>query len=272
MPPPSDASWLPPLVAIEAEQARRAQHRDPVHLATGAGIVPDPWQTQVLRSTDPRILLNCCRQSGKSTITSLLGLHTALYTPFSLVLIISRAERQSERLFRKCIAAYNQLGRPVPPKSIGTLHLELTNGSEIVALPGKEETIRSFSAVRLLLIDEAARVDDFLYKSLRPMLAVSAGRLVALSTPWGKRGWWHDAWVSDEEWERYEVPATHCPRISADFLAEEKRALGPWFYEQEYMCQFAEAGDALFSHADVTAALDDGVPPLFGLGPDDDLS
>jgi hypothetical protein len=44
----------------------------------------------------------------------------------------------------------------------------------------------------MLVIDEASRVDDTLYLAVRPLLAVSGGRLVALSTPFGKRGWFHD--------------------------------------------------------------------------------
>src|SRR3712207_7516348 len=43
------------------------------------------------------------------------------------------------------------------------------------------------------------------------------------STPFGNRGWWFEAWRSDERWERYEVPASMCPRIPADFLEEERR-------------------------------------------------
>jgi hypothetical protein len=34
---------------------------------------PDPWQEQLLRSTSRWILLNCCRQSGKSTTTAIVG-------------------------------------------------------------------------------------------------------------------------------------------------------------------------------------------------------
>jgi hypothetical protein len=47
---------------------------------------PDPW---FLRSAAPRILLNCSRQSGKSTVTALLAAHTALYQPGALVLLLS---------------------------------------------------------------------------------------------------------------------------------------------------------------------------------------
>lgn len=227
---------------------------DPVQLGRSAGLDPDPWQVQVLRSTAPRILLNCSRQSGKSTVTSILALHVALYEPHALVLIISRSERQSGELFRKCLAYYRALGRPVPAVSEGALHLELGNGSRIIGLPGKEETTRSFSGVRLLAIDEAARVPGDLYRSVRPMLAVSGGRLVALSTPFGTRGWWYEAWRSSEPWDRYEVPATLCPRIPPVFLAEEERELGAFWYGQEYLCQFVDGQTQAFRREDVEGA------------------
>src|SRR5262249_56619828 len=107
-----------------------------------------------------------------------------------------------------------------------------------------------FSGVNLLIIDEASRVADELYYSVRPMLAVSGGRLVALSTPFGTRGWWYEAWRSREPWQRFEVPATRCPRVSLAFLEEERRALGPWWYAQEYECVFADAQTAAFGLED----------------------
>jgi len=197
---------------------------DPVRLSQAAGIDPDPWQARLLRSTSRRLLLNCSRQSGKSTTTGVLAMHTALYDPGALVLLLSPGERQSGELFRKCLDVYRALGQPVPARSIGALHLELGNGSRIVALPGKEETTRSFSGVALLAIDEAARVPDDLYKSVRPMLAVSGGRLICMSTPFGKRGFYYESWISDEAWERYEVPAAECPRIPPEFLGRVFKA------------------------------------------------
>ena len=238
---------------------------DPVLLAQRAGITPDPWQQDVLRSTSPRLLLNCCRQSGKSTTTAALAVHQALYVPGSLVLLLSPSQRQSQELFRKCLHVYRAAGRPVPQEAESALRLEIENGSRLVALPGKEATIRGYSGVSLLLLDEASRVDDGLYASVRPMLAVSGGRLVALSTPWGKRGWWYDAWQSGETWERYEVPATDCPRIHPDFLAEERRVLGDLWYRSEYLCEFSDTVDQVFATDDIQAALSAEVAPLFPL-------
>ncbi|MDQ5829410.1 MAG: hypothetical protein M3324_05970, partial [Actinomycetota bacterium] len=107
--------------------------------------------------------------------------------------------------------------------------LELENGSRIVTLPGSEKTIRGFSGTSLLILDEAARVEDELYFAIRPMLAVSGGAMMMLSTPYGKRGVFYEEWSSGEGWERYEVPAGRCPRISREFLEEEERACLPPF-------------------------------------------
>lgn len=234
---------------------------DPVLLSRRAGIVPDDWQCDVLRSNASRLLLNCSRQSGKSTTVATLGLHSALYDP-GLVLLLSPGERQSKELFRKMLEAWRTLDRPVPADAESALTLELANGSRIVALPGNEATIRGYSGAKLLIVDEASRVPDALYRSVRPMVAVSGGRLVALSTPFGRRGWWAEAWHSSEPWERYEIPATRCPRIPAAFLAEEREALGLW-YGQEYGCAFLDVVNALISGEDIDAMIDADAVPFF---------
>jgi hypothetical protein len=244
---------------VNALAADLAASLDPVAFARRVGLEPDPWQAQVLRSPSARLLLNCCRQSGKSTITAVLAVHTALYQPGSLVLMLSPTLRQSGELFRKALAIYRTAGRPVPAEAETQLSLSLENGSRIVSLPGKEGTIRGYSGVRLLVVDEAAWVPADLYVSVRPMLAVSRGRLIALSTPHGNRGWWYEAWRSAEPWERYEVPATACPRISPAFLTEEERTLGRFWYEQEYLCTFLDAETQAFRREDVERAFTEAV-------------
>jgi hypothetical protein len=183
--------------------------------------------------------------------------------PASLVLLLSPSTRQSGELFRKVLALFHQLGRPVAVTSECALRLELANGSRVVALPGKEATVRCFSGVSLLVIDEAARVPDALYCSVRPMLATSQGRLVALSTPFGKRGWFHDEWHGAGAWQRVKITAPECPRIPRDFLAEEERALGERWFRQEYLCSFEDTIDAVFRWEDIQAMFVDDVAPLF---------
>ncbi len=236
---------------------------DPVVLAEQAGLQPDKWQRDVLRSHAPRQLLNCSRQSGKSTTTALLTLHTALYEAGSLSLVLSPGERQSMEFLRKVTSLYRTLGRPVPAEAENKLELELSNGSRIVALPGVEGTIRGYSGVRLLIVDEASRVKDDLMAAVRPMLAVSGGRLLALSTPFGKRGWWYEAWENGgATWERVKVTALDCPRITLEFLEEERRILGDIFYQSEYMCRFVDTVTQMFSTEAVERALSRDIEPL----------
>ena len=140
---------------------------DPVEFSLAVGLEPDPWQRDFLRSLDDRVLLNCSRQSGKSTTSAVLSLHTALYRRDALVLCLAPSLRQSQELFSKVLGFYRDLGRPVPPTAERKLSLELDNGSRIVALPGTEKTVRGFSGASLLVVDEAARVEDPLYYSVR---------------------------------------------------------------------------------------------------------
>jgi hypothetical protein len=228
-------------------------------------MAPDPWQVALLRSPARRILLLCSRQAGKSQVAAALALRAALLEPPALVLVLSRSMRQSGELFRgKLKPLYNALGRPVPTVQESALTMELANGSRVISLPGDEETIRCYSGVALLIVDEAARVPDDLYRSVRPMLAVSGGRLLCLSTPFGKRGFFHDEWHSARPWQRVRVTAEECPRITAAFLAEERQALGERWFRQEYCCSFEDTVDQVFQYEDVMAACAADVAPLFG--------
>lgn len=229
------------------------------------GLNPDPWQRDVLLSSADRMLMLCARQSGKSTATAVLALHTALFREDSLVLLLSPSLRQSGELYRKVSAFYSDLGRPVAPIQETALTLTLENGSRVVSLPGEHQTIRGFSSPRLIVIDEAAMTSDNLWIALNPMLAVSQGRLVCLSTPLGRRGWFYDLWTGQSgPWHRVKVTARDCPRISPAFLDEQRQTLGERWFNQEYMCSFEDMVGQFFLSSDIEAAFSDDVQPLFG--------
>lgn len=238
---------------------------NPIKFARLLGIDPDPWECELLLSNEPRIILNCARQSGKSTITAMLALHHALNNSGALVLVLSPSLRQSGELFKKVMLFYKDLGRPVASETETALTLQLSNRSRIVSLPGKEQTVRGFSGASLLIIDEAARVDDELYYAVRPMLAVSQGRLILLSTPFGKRGFFFKEWSESPAWKKIRITAHECPRIAPEFLEEERLALGDWWFRQEYLCEFSENVDAYFSYDEIQEAITEDVKPLFAL-------
>jgi hypothetical protein len=238
--------------------------QDPSRVLSRAGMAPDGWQAAVLRSRAARICLNCCRQSGKSSVAAALAVRAALLDAGSLTLLLSPSLRQSSELYRKARALYDALGRPVRVARETQLTMELANGARIVSLPESEGNIRGFSGVRLAILDEASRIADVLMAAVRPMLATSAGRLVALSTPFGQRGWWYEVWQHGEGWERVRITADQCPRIPPDFLAAERAALGPRWFAQEYLCSFEAAADGAFFPDDVAAATSAAAPAWLG--------
>jgi hypothetical protein len=230
------------------------------------GVPPDEWQRTVLTTDSKRVILNNCRQSGKSQTAAIKALHTALAIPGSLTLVLSPSLRQSQELALKIFRGYQHLGRPVAADS--ETSLSLTNNSRIVALPGADPgRVRGFSQVALLLLDEASRCSDELYYSCRPMISVSGGSIVMMSTPHGRRGFFHQTWTEGEGWLKIAVPGTECPRLTPAFLAEERIALGDQWFRQEYGCSFEDVEDTVFDYDLVQRALDPTVKPLIEVSP-----
>jgi Terminase large subunit, T4likevirus-type, N-terminal len=225
----------------------------------------DPWQRDVIVSEALRQILNCSRQSGKSTTAAVLALWECLYVPNSLTILISPTLRQSSELFKKVTALKNDL--PFVPDLLedNRLSLWVRGAGRIVSLPGSEDTIRGFSGASLVIEDEASRVTDDLHVAVRPMTAtVENARYICMSTPRGKVGHFHDLWEAGH-WERTRVTAYDCPRIPEAFLEEQKREMPAWVFAQEFMCEFSDMVDGVFAHDDIQAALsDDSIQPLFG--------
>lgn len=227
------------------------------------GFHPDDTQAAILRGPTQRLILNCTRQWGKSTTTAALVTHHLCFgNPTTLAIVLSPSARQSAELLRKISTFSTKLG--VRPRGDGDNEYSILfpNGARAVALPGTDGTIRGFSSVSLLVIDEAARVPDTVYRAARPMLAASNGRLILLSTPNGRRGFFYHEWTNNPNWTKITVPATECPRISQQFLADERNALGEWSFRQEYLCEFMDANEQIFPFDLVHSSISTAVTPL----------
>ena len=280
----------------QLESARQIVQRStipsyPVEFAMSVGIAPDPWQIEVLASDHPRKILCCGRQTGKSTVGAVLALHRALTRPGSTVLIVAPGERQAKLLFSKARRLYEMAGYPLPAHSHRRTGLELANGSIIEALPAVERTTRDYS-VDLLVVDEAAAVEDTDYHGILPSLIATQGEQVLLSTPRGKRGFFWEIWHSkkverstdstivqrptdstisersekvgrstfaersaDSDWQRIMVRSEEVERIRSEDLEVFRQTMPDEYFKQEFYCEFLDTDGSLFSHDDIEAAL-----------------
>lgn len=233
---------------------RRKEAENPILFSERIAFKLDNWQSDVLASVSKKIILNNSRQSGKSAVVALLACHKAINKAGSLILIVCPSERQSGELLRKIKGYLAKADVEFNRDSI--LTVELSNGSRILALPSSESNIRTFSAVDLLVLDEASRIDDIVYFAVKPMLAVSKGAQILLSTPNGKRGFFYETWVNgNNEWQKIEITANDCPRITPEFLASEKLSMPEFLYLQEYFCQFTDTDTQIFPSALIEAAI-----------------
>jgi hypothetical protein len=247
---------------LRADFARRV---DPVSLARVIGLDPlDDYQLRFLESTNPRRILLGGRQVGKSTVCSISAVSTLLQ-PGSTVLLLAPNLRTAQELHLKCLTLYRALGRPVATDAESTLSLSLSNRSRLLCIPGSNaDGIRGFSATEIF-VDEAARVSDEAFAAARAMVSVTKGKITPLSSAASRSGFFWNEWSGSAPWERYSIRSDECPRVSAEWLAEERRSLPEVIYKAEHECVFIPFGaTSLFSDGDLENMTDPRIQPLGG--------
>lgn len=243
-----------------------AEALDPMAFARRRGFVPEDWQSRLLRTTAPRVAVPCGRQVGKTQTTSYKALNVALTHPGRDILIISPTQRQSVEMLARIKTIYRGMRQAGKLTKDNDAEIGLANGSRVVSLPGTEGTVRGFANVRLLIIDEAARVDDGVFASVLPMVG-SDGQIMALSTPWGQRGWFY---VLCEEapgngWEKHHISVYESAQWSPQRIAEVRASVGSFVFDSDYLAVFGDTTDQLFGTEDVKRAFTDDIRPLFPL-------
>jgi len=224
---------------------------------TALGFEPDAVQREILACDAKELMLCCTRQFGKSQITAIKSLHFALRNPGSLILVAAPSARQSAEWMLKTQALLNRLGMVARGERVG-YGLKLPNGSRLVSLPGKSTNIRAYSAVSLLIFDEAAYIKDDIYQALVPMLAVSGGALWQMSTPNGQTGFFYEDWQrEDGTTARFRVTAPECRRIPAAFLERCRLRLGEVAFKRDYLCEFAPSAIQFFTRELIDGCLTD---------------
>jgi hypothetical protein len=231
------------------------------------GLDPDPWQLDILENRYDQVLLNCCRQAGKSTTVAVLGLAEALFSRTgATILLVSRSHRQARELFKIATRLYKRLQKPLKVH-LNADELELSNECRIVCVPCNEETIRGYSGVTTLIIDEASRVPENIYEAVLPVIGASHGRIICLSTPQGKGGFFYKAWTEGgDDWHRVKITADQCKRLDPKKLDLYRRTLGETVYNQEYMCEFGSVDGLVYPSFDSCVVTE--VPPHIFVDPE----
>ena len=204
----------------------------------------DPWQKEVL-ATKGNIALRSGRQTGKSTVVSILAGREAITKPNQTIMVIASVERQAYLLFEKILnyleTNYSKFilrGKNRPTKT----RLKLKNGSILYCLPTglSGSGIRGFT-IDTLIADESAFIPEEVFTAVTPALASRKGsRIILLSTPHGRKGYFARAFRENSGFKTFHISSEECPRIDKEFLKSEQERMSKLQYTQEYLGEFID--------------------------------
>ncbi len=199
----------------------------------------DPWQER-LKLLKGNIVIVSGRQSGKSAGVSILAGDEAMNIPNSFILIGAYVIEQAQWIFRK-IHDYILAMQPKQIKGKVTLNfLELKNGSKIYCRPIGDTGggMRSFTAT-MVILDETAMIPDRAWEAIEPVISITKGRVILLSTPQGKKGFFYRA-TKNKDYTLIHVSARDCPRHSKAFLDRKQAEMSPVAFATEYLGEFID--------------------------------
>ena len=207
---------------------------------------PFPYQQKLLNDKSKRIVACMGRQTGKTTTIASKAIHYAYTHPNTTTLIISPSLRQSMIMFDKIQNQINQ--NPILTKSITRKTrtiIQLTNKSQIIALPCSQNLLRGYTA-QLTICDEAAFIpEQVITQIIFPMLSTTNGTAVFLSTPWGKDHFFYKAFLNPN-YNTHKVKSKQCPLIKPEFLQEMQQNMTHEAYQMEYEAEFTENQNSYF--------------------------
>jgi len=208
----------------------------------------DEWQEKVLK-TKGHLVLRTGRQVGKSTVVAIKAGEYAAKNKKKTILVIASVERQAQLLFEKTLNHVQEnYGKMIKKgKDRPTKHrIKLTNGSTIYCLPTglTGHGIRGYT-IDLLIADEAAFIPEEVWTAVTPMISVTGGDMILLSTPFGKGGFFYNCF-SRKDFTAFHISSEECPRIPKEFLKIEKENMTELQYAQEYRGEFIDELRQLF--------------------------
>ncbi len=223
--------------------------------AKALGLELDDWQAEIMETEANRICVVASRQSGKSTVTAARAAYTARTNPGFRIVLVSPTFRQSSALRTKVVGC---LQRAEVHYGQSREEIRLLNGSSIIALPGDDPDKVRGATADLVIIDECAFVKENVAAAILPMLTSTGGDLIAVSTPNGPQGLFHEL-ATDKDAHVINVPAERIARFDEDTLSDLRTRLGPARASQELDCAFVVANRSVFDANALAAMFGDSV-------------
>ncbi|MHB1000134.1 MAG: terminase large subunit domain-containing protein [Armatimonadota bacterium] len=224
---------------------------------------PHPTQAQWLLDRHPVKVATCGRRWGKTEAAAVDIATYAIANSGSIQIIVAPTYDQSklisgtvERLLMSTpMIRSNTRITKTPYPNIQY------RGSRIMARTADDDgrSLRGHSADRVI-VDEAAYVrDQVIDEVIGPMLADRNGRLVMISTPFGKNHFYkaftRGAGGDDPRCRSFRFPSWSNPHINREYIEYQRTVLTDRQFKVEYEAEFADDASSVFPWSDIQAAI-----------------
>lgn len=194
------------------------------------------------------LVIKAKRQVGKNFLASAVLLNYCSYGKINIILEPSL--NQCRRVFKQLTKALAHTGL-LASCNASTLSIEFKNGAEILfKSAGSGENLRGDTVTGILIIDEAAFIEDDIIDTILPTIDANNANLMFISTPLFTSGRFYEEYISEApdklvlDWTTYD---TSC-FLSATRLEEYRKKLSPNKFKSEYLGQFITENGLLFNN------------------------
>ena len=216
---------------------------------------PSGWQKDVIdkfaNSEHKFGVIATGRQAGKSLLAQNLMLFWLLSNPGQKGCWITPIYKQSGKTFQELTNAANQI---ITKQNKSELSVEFINGSTLVFLSSeRSDSIRGYS-FNYVIIDEAAFVaENAVNEAILPTLSALGKKCLIISTPKSKN--WFYSWFirgleENNDIISFKGKSTDNPHIDKNFIEEQRKSLPESIFRQEYMSEFTDSGNDVFTGVD----------------------
>jgi hypothetical protein len=202
------------------------------------------------------------RQFGKSLLAQNLMLYWLLKNNKQKGCWISPIYNQSKKVFQELSNAANAI---ITHSNKADLTMEFVNGSTLQFLSAERyDSIRGFSFSHMV-VDEAAFIKEIaMQEAILPTLSALGKKCLIISTPKSKN-WFYNTYLKGGDgvgdYVSFRGISTDNPHISQQFINEQRKSLPPEIFKQEYLAEFSESGNDVFTGVESVCILNNWDEP-----------
>lgn len=216
----------------------------------------EPWQqpvyddVHIARGTGNVYVVKSKRQVGKSCLAALLLIEYALVSK-CISVVVEPTQAQSRRLFKQIQDMMADTGM-IKTANSQLLTMEFNNGSEILFKSAEQrDALRGFTVSGLLVIDEAAFIQDPIFEILYPTCDANNAPILVISTPLFCSGEFYNLYTRgiqgnthtrSYDWSKFDTSKY----LSPEKLQHYRETISPLKFKSEYLGEFISEGSYIF--------------------------